>query len=184
MPVAAAAVVAFLFIGRKSFWGDEAFSVALAGSDWETLWHVLAERQANMGAYYLLLKGWTAVAGDGEAAARSLSALAAIAAAGVLYVLASRLFGRFVGLVGGVALALNAFLVRYAQEARGYTLVLLGATLASLAFVRLIEAPRSRRVWVAYVVVSTVSLYCHFFAAFVVIAHLATLLFVEDTRAR
>lgn len=184
VPVTVAALVAFLFIGRKSFWGDEAFSVALAGSDWGAFWHVLSERQANMGVYYLLLKAWTAVAGDGEAAARSLSALAAVAAVGVVYVLASRLFGRFVGVVSGVALALNAFLARYAQEARGYTLALLGGALATLAFVGLIEAPRSRRIWFAYVVLASAALYCHFFVAFVLLAHLATLPFVEDSRAR
>lgn len=184
VPVTTAAVVAFLFIGRKSFWGDEAFSVALAGSDWGSFWQVLIERQANMGVYYVLLKGWTAVAGDGEAAARSLSAFAAVAAVGVVSLLASRLFGRFVGLVSGISLALNAFLVRYAQEARGYTLALLGVTLASLAFVRLIEAPRSRRAWFVYVVLASAALYSHFFVAFVLLAHLATLPFVEDPRAR
>ncbi|MEP7334381.1 MAG: glycosyltransferase family 39 protein [Actinomycetota bacterium] len=184
VPVTAASVVAFLFIGRKSFWGDEAFSVALAGSDWGTFRHVLFERQANMGVYHLLLKGWTALAGDGEAAVRSLSALAAVGSVGAAYLLASRLFGRFVGLVGGIALALNPFLARYAQEARGYTFALLAVTLASLAFVRLIEAPRSRRAWFAYVVLSSVSLYCHFFSAFVLLAHLATLPFVDDRRTR
>lgn len=184
VPVAAAAVAAFLFIGRKSFWGDEAFSVALAESDWGTFWHVIAERQANMGAYHLLLKGWTAVAGDGEAAVRSLSALAAVAAVAAVYALASRLFGRFAGLIAGSALALNPFLVRYAQEARGYTLVLLAVTLASLAFVHVVEEPRSRRAWLAYVLLSAFSLYCHFFAAFVLLAHLATTPFVDDGRAR
>lgn len=55
-----AAIVTFVlgisFLGHRSFWWDEAYSVHFAKMDWLHLWKALALVEANAGLYYLLLK--------------------------------------------------------------------------------------------------------------------------------
>ena len=172
--VALAAGFGLYHLGSRSLWGDEAFSVTLARKPFGEFWHVVAESQANMSLYYVLLRGWT-VLGDGEAVVRLLSLLAGVLAVAVLYVTAERLFDRKVATIAALLLAVNGFFLRYAQEARSYSLVLLLTTVATLLFLRLEERPRSPRLDVAYVLVGALALYAHFFAAFVLAGHLVAL---------
>ena len=182
LPTAVAVVTTALLIGHKSMWGDEAFSVQLARLDPASFWQVVSNRQANMSLYSLVLKAWLGL-GDSEAVVRTLSALAAVGAVAVVAVLGSRLFGRCVGIIAGLLLAGNAFLVHYAQEARGYTLALLLVAVSTLLFVRLVESG-STAVWVSYVAAGALSLYAHFFAALVIAAHAVSLVAVSDRTAR
>lgn len=169
--VAVATGLGLYHLGSRSLWGDEAFSVTLARKPFGEFWHVVATSQANMSLYYVLLHGWVKL-GDGEAAARALSLLAGVAAVAVLYVAAERLFGHTVATLAALLLAVNAFFLRYAQEARSYALVLLLTTVATLLFLRLAERDG---LGVGYVAVGALALYAHFFAAFVLLGHLLAL---------
>jgi hypothetical protein len=116
-------VLASYRIGAKSLVLDESTSVWLAGGGLHGLWKILSGGDANAKLYYTLLDPWLGVLGDGEAAARSLSAVAAGLAVLVVALLGNRLFGRTAGLVAGLLLAMDAFFVQYAQTARTYALV-------------------------------------------------------------
>ncbi|MBA2564608.1 MAG: glycosyltransferase family 39 protein [Gemmatimonadetes bacterium] len=171
-------------LGRESFWLDEAFSVLLARADGRWFFHALADREANMALYYGLLRLWT-VAGEGEAWVRGLSVLASVLTVPAVYALGTRLFGRRAGLLAALLLTLNAFHVRYAQEARGYAALVLFATLASLLFARgLVPREGSRRVaiWMGWALVCALAAYSHFFGALVPAAHLASLAFHRGGR--
>jgi mannosyltransferase len=168
-----AAILGLLRAGDQSLWRDEGFSVLLARAPWGEFGHVVVETQANMALYYVLLKAWLTF-GDGEAVLRSLSALAAVGAVAATYGFAARLFGRAVGLVAALLLALNALLVQYAQEVRGYALVTFLVALACLFYVRGAEGGRARD-WVAYALVMSLAVYAHLFAAFVLLAHAVTI---------
>jgi hypothetical protein len=48
-----AALGGLLFLSRESFGLDEAFSVELAGSGWQTLWEKLSYSEINGSPYYL-----------------------------------------------------------------------------------------------------------------------------------
>ena len=175
-PAAVAAVTfgfALYHLGSRSLWGDEAFSVTLARQPIGEFWRVVSKSQANMSLYYVLLKGWTTL-GDGEAVVRLLSVLAAVLAVLVLYAVAARLFDPRVATAAALLLGMNAFFLRYAQEARSYSLVVLLTALATLLFLELEERP-SLRLGVAYVLVGALALYAHFFAAFVLGGHLLAL---------
>jgi mannosyltransferase len=169
VPAGIAAVLCFAGIGSKSLWGDEAYSVALARSSWGGLWHVIVQREANMSLYYVALKVWTAF-GTSEAWVRSLSALFAVVSVVVVYVLGARLFDERTGLVAALLLAVNAFFVHYAQETRGYSLVLLLSALSTYLFVRCLDEPDGKA-RIAYAVVGAAAVYAHFFALFVIVAH-------------
>jgi mannosyltransferase len=169
LPFVAAAALRLLFLTRKPFWFDEAFSVEAARLDWTNFLHLLWWREANMSLYYLLLRGWLHL-GQSEFFIRSLSVVAALATLPAIYWLGSILFDRRVGWIATALLACNAVHVRYAQEARSYALFILLATLSSGFFVAYLREPsRRNRLW--YVVTSVLAVYAHFYALLLVLAH-------------
>ena len=168
-----AAALATYRLGAKSIWLDEAISVAYAQLDWSSLWHVIAGSDRNMSLYYVVLHLWTNI-GESEVAVRSLSVLFALATLPVVYALGSVLFGPRVGATAAMLLTVNPFFVQYAQEARGYSLVLLLASLSSYLFLIAVERP-SRRLWAGYAICTALAIHAHFFAILVVVAHMVSL---------
>ena len=67
----------------------------------------------------------------------------------LLVVLARKLFDRRVALVAGVLLALSPFVVKWSQQARGYTLLLAVSVLAILLLLRALERG-TRGAWALY----------------------------------
>ena len=73
--------------------------------------------------------------------------------------------------LAAVLFSTNAFLVaRAAQEARGYGLTVLVTTSAAYLFVRAIDR-NSTRAWAAYTVAGALTMYTHYFAVWVLLAH-------------
>ncbi len=122
-----------------------------------------------MALYYLLLHFWMSL-GQGELWVRSLSAIFSTATIPAIYSLGRRLFRPAVGLVAALLLAVNAFDVRYAQEARSYSLLVLLATVATLAFVAAVEEPTPKR-WTLYTIFGALCVYAQFYGILVPIAH-------------
>ena len=132
------AVLSLLFIGDKSIWIDEAGSIFIA-RDWSQMWQYLLSREANMWLYYIMLNPWLKL-GHSEAIIRALSAVFAVATIPAIYMLGRQLFGQRAGAISSLLVASNAFFISYAQEARGYTLLVLLVTLSSLFFVKAVQA--------------------------------------------
>ena len=171
------AALRFHILTAKSFWFDEGASVGIARLDWYNFVRILWRREANMALYYLLLRGWLHF-GDGEWFIRSLSAFLGLATIPAVYVLGRRLFGPRAGLLAAALLSLNAFHVRYSQEARSYSLTVLLCVLSSIYFLKCLETP-SRRNRVAYVLLSSMAVYAHFFSGLVLLAHWLSLRFLQ-----
>ncbi len=77
--------------------------------------------------------------GADEVGLRLLSLLAMAGAAGVFTRAVARLADRRTGLVAGLLLATNPFVVAYAAEARGYALALLATAVAALGLARWLD---------------------------------------------
>ncbi len=167
--MAASAVVRFLYLARKPFWFDESFSAEVARISWANFLHLLWWREANMSLYYLLLRVWLQF-GHSEFYIRSLSVVIAVATIPAIYWLARLLFDRRVALIAAALLTFNAYSVRYAQEARSYSLFLLLATLSSGFLIALVREP-VRRNRVGYVLVSILAVYAHFYALLLLATH-------------
>jgi mannosyltransferase len=167
-------LLGFYRLGTKSAWLDESVSISYARDNLGSLWHVVSGGDPNMGIYYAALRVWVAVFGESEVAARSLSVLFAMLAVPGLYLVGVRLFGRAAGLAAALLLAVNAFFIAYAQEARSYSLVMLLVVLSSYFFVVQLEQP-SWWTWTGYVLASSAAVYAHYFAAYVLLAQLVTL---------
>ncbi|HLX76001.1 MAG TPA: glycosyltransferase family 39 protein, partial [Terriglobales bacterium] len=170
-------VLRFLYLARKSFWLDEGVSVSLARLDLSNLLHILWRREANMAFYYGLLRIWLHF-GSGDFYVRALSAVISLAAIPVIYLLGKRLFSSGVGLLAAALFSVHAWQVRYAQEARSYSLYVLLTALSCLFLLAAIQKP-ARRLWAGYVVCSVLAIYSHFFSVLVVVAQGAAFYFLR-----
>ena len=179
--IAVSALLRVAFLGAKSFDIDESASITYARLAWPQFLHTLAW-DANMWLYYTLLRLWAGL-GDSEAVIRSLSVVPAVATLPVVYALGNRFFGRRVALIAVVLLAVNAFHVAYAQNARGYSLVVFLVALSSLFFVRGIER-QSWRDWAAYVLTGVLAIYCHVFAGLALVAQWVSLAVLPARQVR
>jgi len=165
----AAAVLRFSYLGRKPFWFDECFSVEVARLSWRNLVRLLWRREANMSLYYLMLRGWLHF-GSSPVFVRSLSVIVSLATLPAIFWLARKLFDSRVALIAVALITFNAYHIRYAQEARSYSLFVLLATLASGFFVAAFREPSSpnRR---TYILASVLAAYAHLYALLMLAAH-------------
>ena len=130
-------------LGAPSLWVDEAFTAQAAR---DALINPLDQYHWF---YYVLLVPWTALVGYDEWALRMPSVVASMVACGLLVIVGRRLFDRRVGLVSGLLLAASPFLVMWSQQARGYSLVLVGSILSTLLLLVALERG-TRTAWASY----------------------------------
>jgi len=175
------AFLRLLHLGQKSYWWDEIATIRLARMSPRDFLQSLWGFEANMSFYYLLVRGWIRF-GDGETWLRLLSVIFAIAAIPAIYAAGKAVSGRATGLLAALLLSINAAHVAYAQEARGYSLLILLCTLSLLFFFRIEDAGTGNAV--GYVIVSALAVYAHFFAVFFLFAQWLSLLWLPGNGAQ
>jgi hypothetical protein len=124
---------------------DETFSVWLANQSIAELLQWIVKVDHNPPLYYLLLHYWVAGNGVTPYAVRLLSVLFGVGTIPMVYLIGKRLSGVVMGLAAAVILAFSPFNIRFAQEARMYTLLTFNAAVAIYALVWLLTDPRSVR---------------------------------------
>ncbi|MDQ4132867.1 MAG: glycosyltransferase family 39 protein [Actinomycetota bacterium] len=155
------------FVARSHLWLDEALSVNIARLPVGDIPDAL-RRDGSPPLYYLLLHGWMALLGTGTVAVRALSGLFAVAAVPLVWVAARRVGGRRAAVAALLLLSMSPFAVRYATEARMYSLLILLAVAGWLLFDDLLE----RFSWPKAALLSLVvgaSLLTHYWAIYVVL---------------
>jgi mannosyltransferase len=165
----AATLLRFHAIANRGFWLDETFSATISQDAFSRPFRINGESGIYMLLYFVLLHFWMAL-GDSEFVIRSLSVVCSVATVPFTYALGSRLFGRKAGLIAAGLLALNAFHIRYAQEARTYALVTLLSTISTWLLIRNLQE-RQRASWTLYGVFLALMTYSHFLALLIVFAH-------------
>lgn len=181
---ACATALRFFFLARKLFWFDECFSVEVARLRWHDFARLLWWREANMSLYYLLLRGWLRLEpaygfGFGPFFVRSFSVVTSLATLPAIYWLARQLFDRRVALIAVALLSFNAYSIRYAQEARSYSLFVLLATLSSAFFVACLREP-SRLNRQGYILASSLAAYSHLYALLLLAAQGLSVRMLKD----
>jgi mannosyltransferase len=169
---ALAALLSLLYLGSESIWVDEVYSI-LSATHHLTLTQLFIQDQGRMILYYIVLSHWLGLGHD-EFTIRLLSALFSIAAVPFLYATARHLFDRRAAGFASLLFALNPFVIRYAQEARSYSLFLLMATVSTYFFVLYVQR-RTRLAWIGWVIASVLGVYAHFFQLLIVGAHVMSL---------
>ncbi len=162
----------FYQIGDKGLWLDEAFSVWMGWQPVREMFGWLVSIDQHPPLYYTLLHFWM-IPGDDAATVRALSALLGTLTIPVIYLLGRRLADgdEKIGLLAALILAVSPFHVRFAQEARMYTLLALNAALALYALLCLLTTSRPVRASQAgYILFTTATLLSHNTAIFFAIA--------------
>jgi mannosyltransferase len=178
--VALGAALRLYELGGKSFWLDEIASVVIARMPGNSFWWWLWHDEGNMALYYVMLRPWLQIH-LGEATVRLLSVLPGIASIPMMYLLGARLFGRRIGLLAALFLALSTCSVVYSQEARGYSWLLLGVITSTYLFARLIAGPRyAIALW--YGLAAGATFYFHYFGLLVPLAHALSLVALPEGR--
>lgn len=174
-----AAALRFWRIGHQSFWYDEAFTVVLVHRSPSAMLSLLPKTELTPPLYYCVAWVWVRIFGYGEAALRSLSALAGVATVPAVYAAAKELISRRAGLVAAALAAFNPLLIWYSQEARSYSVLVLLATLSLVAFAH-VRSPRPSVRWiVAWFVLASLTLATHYFGALAVVPEAIWLLWVH-----
>ena len=134
---------AFHGLGDRALWLDEAFSVHDARRGLADMLGMRSDRGAALHPplYPMLLHVSLEACGTTEVCARAPSALCAAAACGMLVMLAGRLFGWVAAITATWLWPTLPYLLKYAQQARGYTLLVL------LTAVTLLLAGRTLGAW-------------------------------------
>jgi uncharacterized membrane protein len=169
-------------IGVRGFWYDEAFSSLIARL---SLAQILdnAALSVHPPGYYLLLHFWLPL-GQSETAIRSLSALFSLGAIPLVYGLGRRLFGPPVAALAALGMALFPFQVYFAQEARMYGVLIFLAAALMWIFFHFVSSKSGWLSWLGYTLVATLSLYVHYFIAFLLLGlHLWLVLDLRRNRA-
>jgi 4-amino-4-deoxy-L-arabinose transferase-like glycosyltransferase len=170
-----AAVLCTLFVWSRDLWLDEAVSASLAKAPWAEFVETVREREVNAAVYFLALRAWS-VFGTSELALRSLSIVCAVGAAALVIKLTRELRGDVASLCAGAVFIVNSLFVHWGQEARGYALMMLLTTASSLLFVRAVRTDR-RGPWLGFVGLSLLAAGTSFWAVFVAVGQLGSLLF-------
>ncbi len=154
-------------LAYHSLWFDEAMSVHWARQSVPRILEVGFTLQEDRlpPLYYLLLKGWTALFGLEEAGVRSLSVLFGVLLIPPVADIGSRLYNRRVGLAAALLVALNPFLIWYAQEARMYAPAVFFGTLSVWACLRWLRT-NAWGYFGLFVLAATAGLYSHLYTAF------------------
>jgi len=156
-------------LDAQSIWWDEAISLHLATS---TVTNLLADRAAHVHPplYFLLLKGWVALAGTSAYSARFLSVWFNTLLVPAVYTFGRRYLNRTAGLIAAFLTGISPLYVIYSQEARVYALLpLVYLGLLALAHRLANFAPQERTEqrstwlhWFLFAGVEIVGLYMHY----------------------
>lgn len=163
-------------LGSRSLWYDEAFSVFTVQKDWTTFWTIVVNREGYQPLYLFLLKLWIPL-GDDETTLRFLSVLFSAASIPLIYLVGKELFDSRAGIVAAFLLGVNEFFIFFAQEARGYSLLLFLTLCSSHFAIRCVKSP-SRKSWALYIMFSVLAVYAHLFGVWVLLFHAASLFFL------
>lgn len=149
-----------------------------------TVASLAAEDPQHPPVFYLMQRLWAGVAGVSPAALRTLPMIFGVLAIAAMAWLALELFqSRRAAVIAASLYAISPFAVLYAQEARETTLWALETIVASALLVRAARTAGSG-VWIAYALVSALSLYTYPLSATVMAAHFALIICVPDLRRR
>ncbi len=164
-------------IGHAQPWRDELATWSAATRPLSDLARMTRTIDAATGPYYLLMHGWTAVAGTSPTALRLPSALAMAVAAALTARLGAVLVGRRAGLLAGLLFAVLPATSRYGQEARPYALATLFAVLATLLLVEALRRPGRWR-WAGYAAAVAALGLLHLLALTLLAAHALVVLLI------
>lgn len=163
-------------------WFDEQFGVHAAEHDWTNLLHFVAQDLIHPPLFYVLLKIWISVGGENLFWLRFFSVFFSVIALLPFYLLCRELKLNF----STIALALCFFtvsgsLIKYAQEVRMYSLLLVLSLASTWLFIRFFNSGKNIGV---LTFVNILLIYTHYFGWLVVLAEMLAILIFQRAKLR
>ncbi len=156
-------------LGASSIWFDEAFGAYLVHFNFGEIFKFTA-LDVHPPLYYWVLKLWGLLFGTGDVALRSMSIFFGAIALVFAYLLMRKIFTNRTALLVLPMLAVSPIFIRYAQEARMYTMVLAIGLAATYVLYGLQKKP-SRKGWATYGVLVSLGMWTHYFTALIWLGH-------------
>ncbi len=153
-------------LGNQSFWIDEAKAVQksreLPSLNKATYW-------MSPPIYNLLLHFWMIFFGESECAVRSLSVVFGILTVLLVYIVGFDLFGKRIALFSALLIAISPCHIGFSQDAKMYSLL---SFLGLFSIYLLYKTLFSKKIfyWLIYFFVTTLMLYTHNWAIFLLIS--------------
>ncbi|MGC9346595.1 MAG: glycosyltransferase family 39 protein [Anaerolineae bacterium] len=173
-------------LAQHSIWWDEGIGIWLARMP------VLESIRWTAGdvhppLYYIVLRGWRLLAGEGEFVQRFPSALFSFLTVALIYRLGKQLGGPRTGWLSALFLALSRFAIWWAQEIRMYALAAMLATAALWSAALMWQESKGRRAdqaWALYVGATLATLYTLYLSVTVAVVTNLGFLIAWSQRAR
>ena len=135
-----AALHVLLLWNRGPLWRDEISSLALATQpSWAAFWNALTLDPCPV-SFFVLLRGWSAIAGDSDFALRTLGCLIGLACLGAFWV-SARLLRRKTPILSLILIGASPTLLIWGDSLRAYGLGVFWAVLCFAFFWRVIAQP-------------------------------------------
>jgi|GEM_PF-875405 len=152
----------------ESLWYDETYSLWIADMDLDRLAY-LWEWPVQFPAYYVLLYHWLRAFGMSDLSVRLFGALAGALTVLPAYWLGKALFGRRVGAISALLLAVNPYHVWYSQEVRMHSWAVLLTLISVYACWRMVNGGRWGW-WALHLLSTALTFHLHYYVGFAVLA--------------
>lgn len=167
----AAAFLRFRHLDTQSLWLDELHTMIESdpAEGWAHLFRFLGCCDQHPPLFFVIERLAFTVFGHTSFVARCVSALAGIGAVWGTYLLGRELGNKRTGLIAAALLCVNPFAIWHAQDARGYSLLLLITAFSFLLLVRFLKNPGNRAAML-YALSALLLLYTHYYGLFLLVA--------------
>jgi hypothetical protein len=173
--------------------GDEAFAVRYWAAPIGELFYDtdhnvgIAWREPHPYGTFFLFGAWKWLAGESEVALRMLALLFNLLGVAAMYAIGKRLFDDpRIGVAGAALWAINPNLIWHSQDVRNYAIWAALSAINIWLLVRITDPATkpTRRDWVIYLAMVTITLYIFFLEAFMLMVHALYVVIVRRERLR
>ncbi len=172
-------------ITAAAFWGDESATISASTRSLSELLNLVRHVDAVHAFYYLGMHFWIKAFGPGELSLRLPEALAASAAAAILFAVLKKRTNTLSAVVSTVAFAVMPRTVWAAGIGRSYAFTILFGMILSWILLRIAEADKPKRVWfIAYFAVASAASVLFVFVILMVAAQALGLVMLRVGRAK
>ncbi len=151
-------------LGAKSLWEDEITTVQIASKNYHQIHESLKYTHMAPPLYYIVLHVFLNL-GSNEFFVRLPSVIFFVLSIIACFLVAQILFDDVLALFAAFFFTLSSLQISYAQEARMYSMCQLFVLLSFYFFIKTIQSNKMI-FWVAYLIVTIMSAYTHYFALF------------------
>src|SRR5688572_19542899 len=163
-------------------WFDEIFGVHAAEHSWSGMFWFVAQDLIHPPLFYVLLKFWIAIGGEGLAWLRLFPVFfSALSMVPFLYLCRELKLPTRATLVALALFAVNGPLIKYAQEVRMYSLLLCLSLFSIWLFARFFN--RGKNIWVL-TLVNILLVHTHYFGWLLVLSEVIAILVLQRIKIR